>query len=257
MTAFLASLCALLGLAIGSFLNVVVWRVPRGESVVRPPSHCPGCAAPIAPRDNIPVVSWLLLRRACRSCGSPISARYPLVELSTAALFAAAAVRFGADPVLPAYLYLMAISVALALIDVDHKRLPNAIVLPSYPVAVALLAAGVLGDAGPDRLLAALLGGGALYAVYFALALAYPAGMGFGDVKLAGVLGLYLGWFGWAVWAVGLLAGFFSGGLAGVVLLVGGRAGRKTAIPYGPFMLVGALLAVFWGDPIADLWLAI
>ncbi len=245
----------LLGLLLGSFLNVVVWRVPRGESVVHPPSHCPNCGGSIGARDNVPVLSWLLLRGKCRHCNARISARYPLVELATAALFAVVAYRFGWSWELPAFLYLAAISVALALIDLDVKRLPNAIVLPSYPVVALLLLLpaavyGVWGD-----YLRALIGMVALFALYFVLAIVYPAGMGFGDVKLAGVLGLCLGWLGWAELAVGGFAGFLLGGVIGAVLMVVGRATRKSQIPFGPFMLVGAFLAVFWGEDLAALYL--
>ena len=243
--------CALLGLLVGSFLNVVVWRVPRGESVVRPPSACPACGTPVRPRDNVPVVSWLLLRRRCRDCGAPISARYPLVELSTAVLFAVMAERFGLDPVLPAFLYLAAVGLALALIDLDCKRLPNALTLPSYVVVPLLLAAAALGGSETGELVRALVGGAAMYAVYFALCFAYPAGMGFGDVKLAGVLGLYLGWLGWGAWTVGLFLGFLFGGVFGVLLIAARRGGRKTAVPFGPFMLGGALVAVLAGQELA------
>ncbi len=251
MTGLLVVGCTVLGLAVGSFLNVVVWRVPRGESVVRPASRCPSCAAPIRPRDNVPVLSWLLLRGRCRDCGEPISVRYPLVELLTAVVFVAMGLRFGASAELPAFLYLAAVGVALALVDLDVKRLPNALTLPSYVAGVVLL--GVAAYAGDDTgaLVRALLGMAALFTVYFALAFAYPAGMGFGDVKLAGVLGLYLGWLGWSSWTVGLLAGFFFGGAVGVALLLAGRAGRKSAIPFGPFMLLGALLSVLVGGPLA------
>ncbi len=252
MTALLAFGCGLLGLLIGSFLNVVIHRVPRGESVVRPPSHCPGCGNPVAPRDNVPLLSWLLLRGRCRHCGMRISVRYPLVEALTGILFALLAWRLGPTAALPAFLYLVAIGVALALIDLDVKRLPNVLTLPSYVVAPSLLLVAVLGEATLSDWLRALGGLAALYGVYFALAFAYPAGMGFGDVKLAGILGLYLGWLGWATWAVGLLAGFFLGGGAGILLLLLGRAGRKSAIPFGPFMLLGALIAVLFGSPIAS-----
>jgi leader peptidase (prepilin peptidase)/N-methyltransferase len=138
----LLALVVVLGLVLGSFLNVVVHRVPRGESVVRPPSACPGCGKHIRPRDNVPVLGWLLLRGRCRDCGQQISARYPLVELGCAGLFAALALRFGFDPVLPAYLYLAAVGLALALIDIDVRRLPDALTLPSYPVALVLLGLG-------------------------------------------------------------------------------------------------------------------
>ncbi|MDQ6648998.1 MAG: prepilin peptidase, partial [Actinomycetota bacterium] len=130
----LTVLCGIAGLLIGSFLNVVVWRVPRGQSVVRPASACPSCHVPIRARDNLPVAGWLVLRGRCRDCHEPISSRYPIVELATGVLFAVLAVRFGFDPVLPAFLYLGAVGLALALIDLDTRRLPNALTLPSYPV---------------------------------------------------------------------------------------------------------------------------
>ena len=255
MTVALALSCALVGLAIGSFLNVVVWRVPRGESVVSPPSACPGCETPIRPRDNVPVAGWLLLKGRCRDCDTRISPRYPAVELATAGLFAVMALRFGLDPVLPAYLYLVAVGLALALIDLDCKRLPDALTLPSYPVAIVLLAVAAVTGSDSGSLVRALLGGAAMYAVYFALCFAYPAGMGFGDVKLAGVLGLYTGWLGWGEWAVGLFSGFFLGGVFGIALILVKKGGRKTAVPFGPFMLVGVLLAVLVGQDLADAYL--
>ena len=252
----LVAFAAVLGLLIGSFLNVVVWRLPRGESLVRPPSHCPRCDTPIAPRDNIPVVSWLLLGRKCRHCGEPISARYPAVELLTAAVFAALAARVGLDWALPAFLYLGAVSVALALIDLDHKRLPNAITLPSYGVGIVLLGGAALLNDEPRALVRALAGMAILYAIYFLLVLAYPAGMGFGDVKLAGVLGLYLAYLGWSTWFVGWLLGFMLGGVFGVLAIVLRKASRKTQVPYGPFMIVGTLVGVWWGQAIADAYLS-
>lgn len=252
MTALLAVFAALVGLMIGSFLNVVVWRVPRGESVVSPPSACPGCGNPVRPRDNLPVLGWVLLRGRCRDCAAPISARYPLVEAGTGVLFAVLAVRFGADAVLPAYLYLAAVGVALALIDLDVRRLPDVIVLPSYVVTAALLGLASLLGSDSGELLRAGLGAAAMYAVYFALAFAYPAGMGFGDVKLAGVLGAYTAWLGWGAWAVGLFSGFLLGGLWGIGLVLAGRGGRKSKVPFGPFMLLGVLLAVLGGQGLAD-----
>ena len=254
MIAFVA-LSFSLGLLIGSFLNVVIWRVPRGESIAQPSSHCPDCGNPVRPRDNIPVVSWVLLRGRCRDCDAPISRRYPLVEAATGVVFAVMAVRFGFNPVLPAYLYLAAIGVALWMIDLDVKRLPNAIVLPSYVVASALLAvaSAVTGEWGD--LLRAGLGMAALYGFYFLLALIYPAGMGFGDVKLSGVLGLYLGYLGWAEVVTGGFLAFLLGGIAGIGLLLVRKAGRKSQIPFGPFMLLGALLAILWGGALADLYL--
>ncbi|GAB3597219.1 A24 family peptidase [Angustibacter peucedani] len=253
----LVVLAVVLGLVIGSFLNVVVWRVPRGESVVRPGSHCPRCGREIRGRDNVPVLSWLLLRGRCRDCGEPISIRYPLVEAVTGLLFGVVAWRIGLAWELPAYLYLVAISVALALIDVDVRRLPNAIVLPSYGVMGALLLLPAVVDGRWDDLLRGVVGGAVLFALYFLLAFINPRGMGFGDVKLAGVLGLALGFIGWGALAVGAFAGFLLGGLYGAVLMVAKRATRKSAIPFGPFMLAGALLAVLVGQRLADWYLQI
>ena len=250
-------LVAVTGLAVGSFLNVVIWRVPRGESVVRPPSACPGCGAQIRSRDNVPVLSWLLLRGRCRQCGTSIAVRYPLVELLTAALFVVVTLRFGFDPVLPAYLYLVAVGVALAAIDLDHRRLPDALTLPSYPVVAVLLGLGALLGSDSGDWLRAVLGGAAMFAVYFALCFAYPAGMGFGDVKLAGVLGMATAWIGWGPWAAGLFLGFLLGGVFGVLLMARGRGGRKTAVPFGPFMLAGALLAVLVGQRLAEAYLSL
>jgi leader peptidase (prepilin peptidase)/N-methyltransferase len=252
VTASLIVIAGVFGLLVGSFLNVVIWRVPRGESIVSPPSHCPGCNAPIAPRDNIPVISWLLLRGRCRHCATKISARYPLVELSTGLLFAALAAQLGPHADLPAFLYLGAIAVALAMIDIDTRRLPNAIVVPSYAVAAALLAGAAAAEGEWGHLLRAGLGAAALFGFYFLLVLVYPKGMGFGDVKLAGVLGLYLGWLGWGALAVGAFLAFLLGGVLGAALMALGRASRKTAIPFGPWMLAGALIAVFVGQRLAD-----
>jgi len=255
MIAFPLFVCALGGLLIGSFLNVVIWRVPRGESVVSPPSACPACGESIRPRDNVPVLGWLVLRGRCRDCGAHISARYPLVEAATAVLFVVLALRIGLTPELPAFLYLGAIGVALAMIDIDVKRLPNVIVLPSYVVAGLLLAVAAAVSGEWSDLLRALMGMVALYGFYFLLALIYPAGMGFGDVKLAGVLGLYLGWLGWAELVTGGFLGFLFGGVVGGALMAVRRAGRKSMIPFGPFMLAGALAAILGGGALADFYL--
>jgi leader peptidase (prepilin peptidase) / N-methyltransferase len=244
-----AVLAGVFGLAVGSFLNVVIHRVPRNESVLRPGSRCPHCGVAVRPWHNVPVAGWLWLRGRCAHCRAPIGLRYPLVEAGTAALFVAVAVRFGATAALPAYLYLAAVAVALALIDLDVRRLPDVIVLPSYVVGGALLLLGGHARAAPA--LRAVLAMAVLFAGYYALAFAYPGGMGFGDVKLAGLLGLYLGWLGWAAVAVGTFAAFAIGAVVGLGLLATGRAGRRTAIPFGPAMLAGALLALFVAQPVA------
>ena len=242
------------GLVIGSFLNVVVWRVPRGESIVTPPSACPRCGHRIRARDNVPVLSWLLLRARCRDCGAPISARYPLVELATGVLFVLVVLRIGWTAELPTYLYLAAIGLALALIDLDTHRLPDPIVLSAYPVlAVGLTAASwAHGDWG--SLLRAVIGGAVLWGLYFVL-LAIKGGMGFGDVKLAGVLGAGLAWLGWGTFVIGAFAAFLLGGLFGVALILAGRAGGKTKVPFGPWMVLGAAVGVAVGEPVWSAYL--
>jgi leader peptidase (prepilin peptidase)/N-methyltransferase len=245
------------GLLVGSFLNVVIWRVPRGESVVHPRSRCPSCDAPIRERDNVPLVSWLLLHGRCRDCGAPISSRYPLVELATGVLFALLAWKIGAHSALPAFLYLGAVGLALAVIDLDTHRLPNALTLPSYPIAVALLTVAALVDHRPGLLVLAAAGAAAFFALYALLWILYPGGMGLGDVKLAGVLGLYLGYLGWGAVAVGGFLGFGYGAVIGVALMAGRKAGRKSRIPFGPFMVAGALTAVFVGNAIAHAYLGL
>jgi leader peptidase (prepilin peptidase)/N-methyltransferase len=253
-----AALAGILGLAIGSFLNVVIYRVPAGESLVRPPSRCPSCGAAIRNRHNVPVVGWLVLRGRCYDCHAPISARYPLVELATGLLFAFVTLRIldlHLGAAVPAYLYFVAAGIALTMIDVDHKRLPNAIVLPSYGVLAALLvaASAYTGDWG--ALGRAAIGAGALFLFYFGLAAVYPAGMGLGDVKLAFILGGMLAYLSWRTFAVGAFGGFLLGSVGGVVLLVTGRGTRKSEIPFGPYMIAAAVIAVFVANPVADAYL--
>lgn len=244
-------LSSVVGLVIGSFLNVVVWRVPQGLSVVRPRSACPSCGHPIRPYDDIPVVSWLVLRGRCRDCGSPISVRYPLVELGCAALFGIMAWRFGADWQLLAYLYFAAVGLALALIDLDTKRLPDVLTLPSLAVGPALLGLAAVLDHHSGAFLRALIGFAAVGAFYFVVWFAYPKGMGFGDVKLAPTVGAYLGWVSYGATVVGVFLGFLYGGIVGIGVITLTKSGRKTKIPFGPFMLAGALTALFVGKDIA------
>lgn len=249
-------LAFLFGALIGSFLNVVIWRVPRGESIVRPGSACPHCARPIAWYDNIPIVSWLMLRARCRHCGGRIGIRYPLVEAGTAVLFALVAVGavYDAFPaaLTPALLFWAAIGIALTLIDLDHHRLPDVITLPAYPVTALLLvlASSLTGEWG--RMLQALIGLVVLGGLYLLLALAYPAGMGLGDVKLSGSLGMLLAWLGWPQLIVGGFSAFVVGGVIGVALMLIGRAGRKSGVPFGPFMLIGAAIGLTAGPALAD-----
>lgn len=264
-------IAALLGLVIGSFLNVVIYRVPLRQSIVSPPSACPGCGHPIRWYDNVPLVSWLVLRGKCRDCGAAISARYPLVELATALFFALVASLFlptildsatagtlvAAVLALVAYLYLAAISVALSLIDLDTHRLPNVIVLPAYLVGAVLLAASAVLSGDLSALLRAAIGGAVLGVAYLLMAVVAPGGMGFGDVKLAGVLGIFLGWIGWGALVVGSIAAFLLGGIFGIILIVAKRGGRKTAIPFGPWMLLGAWIGIVAGEPVWTSYLSL
>ena len=194
---------AVLGLLIGSFLNVVIWRVPRAESIVSPPSACPSCGHPLRARDNIPVLSWLLLRGRCRDCGDPISKRYPLVELTTAVLFAVMSIGIPVEA-LPAYLWLTAAGVALSVIDIDHKRLPNAIVYPTAVVVGVWLVGTSLVTGEPELAVRTVLAGLALFAFYLLLALVYPAGLGLVYAKPRLVLGFGLGWLSCRQWLSGL-----------------------------------------------------
>lgn len=255
-----AVIAVVLGAAVGSFLNVVIYRVPAGESVVRPASHCPACGAPIRARHNIPVLSYLLLRGRCADCRAPISIRYPLVELATALLFGGL-VLFGWSrgliPLLPALLYLAAVGLALALIDIDAHRLPNAIVLPAYPVLAVLLVGAAWWSGDWWALTRAALGALALFGFYLLLVLVYPAGMGWGDVKLAGVLGAALGYVGWSSLVVGAFAGFLIGGIVAVGMIAMHRATGKTALPFGPFMILGAAVGIVWGGSAAAAYLGV
>jgi leader peptidase (prepilin peptidase)/N-methyltransferase len=239
--------CGLAGLAIGSFLNVVIYRVPLGLSVVSPPSACPGCEAPIRPIDNVPVLSWLLLRGRCRSCGMRISARYPLVELSTALLFVATAARFGAKWCLPAYLVLGAGLLALALIDAERMLLPKRIVYPaSIGVAALLLLASVATPWWRGLWVGALCAA-AWLALFLVLHLVSPRSLGFGDVRLAPLLGFSLGWLGVWYCLYGFIAANLLGALVGGALILSKRRSHSEPIPYGIYLAIGAELAILSG----------
>ena len=251
--AWLRALIALpFGLAIGSFMTVVVSRVPAGESVIRPRSRCPGCGAEIANRDNVPVVSWVLLGGRCRGCGERISVSYPLLELSTAALVVAAAVvyeRFWVAVMMAAFLALMP---AISWIDIRHRIIPNRITYPAFLGFAAFVVLAWLFDGGTDPV-RALIGSLSYAGVLFLVAL-ISRGMGMGDVKLALVIGLVLGSLGLRFVGVAAAAAVVFGGLGGIVALAAGRD-RKAMIPFGPYMAVGAVVAAFWGEPIADWYL--
>jgi len=243
MTVAFAAFGGLGGLLVGSFLNVVAYRLPRHESLVYPGSHCPSCNVPIKAYDNVPVLGWLLLRGRCRSCHAQISARYPLIEALTAALAVAVVLVKGSPHDIALGLVLVGVLVPVSLIDLDHRIIPNRILAPAAIAAVAIgLATRPAGV--PEQLIAGAAAGGFL----LLFALAYPQGMGMGDVKLAAVMGLFLG----RSVAVALLAGVLAGAVLGGVIMarVGVAAGRKTAVPFGPFLAFGGLVGLLVGPQI-------
>jgi leader peptidase (prepilin peptidase)/N-methyltransferase len=243
-----AILAAVLGAVVGSFLNVVVYRLPRGESLLAPGSHCTSCAAPIKPYDNVPVLAWIWLRGRCRACGAPISPRYPLVEAATSALcLAVVLARFSLAHTLLG-LVLVLVLVPVTLIDLDHHIIPNRITLPSAVAALAL-GASLNWSGEPERLLAGAAAGGFLLLA----ALVYPRGMGMGDVKLAAVLGLFLG----REVAAAMFAALIAAVCVGVVMLARAKpADRATmGVPFGPFLAFGGLVGLFAGHAIVGAYL--
>jgi leader peptidase (prepilin peptidase)/N-methyltransferase len=235
-----------IGAIIGSFLNVVIHRLPRGESLSRPGSHCSSCGASVAPYDNVPVLSWLLLRGRCRDCAASISARYPLVEVLTAVLLAAVVAARGFVPELALWLPLVAGLVACAAIDLEHRLIPNRITGP----LAALGLAGAIAVRGDEAVELAAAGAGA-FVFLLIPALLRPGGMGMGDVKLAGVIGLFLG-----VWVIpALLVAFTAGSLVGGFLIAReGPGARKRAVPFGPFLALGAVVGLLAGPELIDLY---
>jgi len=246
---------AFAGLLVGSFLNVIAYRVPAAMSVVRPPSRCPSCEAEIRARDNIPVLSWIVLRGHCRDCGAPISLRYPVVEAATGALFGASAAVIGLSWVLPAYLWFAALTLVLSIVDLDHKRLPNRILYPGTVVGAVLLTLGSAADGSLGAMPRALGGGAGYFALLLLVALAARGGFGMGDVKLAFVLGLFTAFRSWEALGVAVFGAFALGGAASIVLLLLGRARRKDSIPFGPWLVLGSWVAIAVGDAIADWYL--
>jgi leader peptidase (prepilin peptidase) / N-methyltransferase len=246
--AYAAVLAGVFGLLLGSFINVVAYRLPRGESLAFPGSHCPACDAAIKPYDNVPVLSWLWLKGRCRACRGSISARYPIVEAATAALLVAVILAKGAERDAWLGLAFVLLLVPVTLIDLDHRIIPNRLMLIG---AVASIAIVLVTDRGSltEHLIAAGAAGGFLLVA----ALAYPAGMGMGDVKLAGVMGLFLGRAVGPAMLVALVAGSVVG--AAIIAHKGAAEGRKTAIPFGPYLAFGGLVGLFAGDALADWYL--
>jgi leader peptidase (prepilin peptidase)/N-methyltransferase len=241
-----AAIAAPLGLLIGSFLNVVAYRLPRGESLLWPASHCPGCEQPIKPYDNVPVLSWLLLRGKCRNCGIHISPRYPAIELLTAVAFGAIVLLNGVDTDLVWELPFAAMLIAVAGIDLEHRIIPNKVMLPSAVFALATAIA-----LRPDDLYELSAAGAGAFAAFLLAALAYPAGMGMGDVKLAGVMGFFLG----IAVIPALFIAFLTGTVVGVAVIAKhGASGRKKGVPFGPFLAFGGLVGLLFGADLIDLY---
>jgi leader peptidase (prepilin peptidase)/N-methyltransferase len=254
MTAARVIAFALAGLLFGSFLTVVVHRTPRRESPIRGRSRCPSCGRTIEARDNIPLVSYALLRGRCRQCRARISPEYPITELATAGLFTGAAIAFRDTYVAGVIALFLAVLLAVALTDVHARIIPNAVVLPSLVLfAVALVAGRLLGR--PLNLVGAAIGLVAFGGGLLAVALIRPGGMGMGDVKLAGLIGMVLGALGLRYVAVAAGLAILAGGAGAVVALVAGRS-RKAAIPFGPFLVAGAVAAALWGSRIAEAYLS-
>jgi leader peptidase (prepilin peptidase)/N-methyltransferase len=247
MLAVTAALGGILGAALGSFLNVVIWRLPRGESVVAPPSACPGCGVHIRAYDNVPVLSWFILRGRCRDCATTISPRYPAVEVLTAALVIGVILVKGADPDALLGLTFVLLLVPVAFIDLDHRIIPNRLMLAGALLAPVLVLITEPADM-VEHLIAAVAAGGFLLAA----AVARPGGMGMGDVKLAGVMGLFLGHDVGPAMLVALVAGSLVGG---VIIARHGTAGRKTAVPFGPFLALGGVIGLLAGEPMIDFYL--
>lgn len=245
---FPLTLLFILGAVTGSFLNVCIYRLPRKGSVVSPGSYCPRCDLPVRWYDNVPLLSYLWLKGRCRNCGERISVRYPLVELLNAVLYLLAGLKFGIEPaLLPALLFISAL-IVIFFIDIEFYIIPNVIVLPV--AAVGLAAAIAL---NPGRWYEYLIAGLVSAAFFFIVVMLKPGGMGMGDVKMAGMMGFFLGW----PVTVALFTGFLLGAVTGVALIIAGRKGRKSRLPFGPFLAIGALVALFFGEFLLETYLGL
>ena len=235
------------GLVVGSFCNVVIYRLPQGESIISPGSRCPSCRTPIRPWDNIPLISYLLLRGRCRACKEPFSLRYPSVELVSGVLYVLLWFKLGFNMPFAVYAALTSTLLTVALIDYDHKIIPNTITLPGLVIGLGLSLWG-LPITPLTSLLGILLGG----VFFYLIALVSKGGMGGGDIKLIAMIGAFLGWQG-AFFTI--LSGALLGSLVGVSLMVMGKKGRKDKVPFGPFLSVGAILFILWGDDLIHWYL--
>jgi len=249
----LACAC-IVGAVVGSFVNVCIWRLPAGESIVSPPSHCPHCGNHIRAYDNIPILSYLLLGGRCRACRTRISARYPAVEALTAAGFALVAHQFGPTPEAAAAALFLAALIVISFIDLDHQIIPDVISLPGIVVGLLLAVAGI-GPTWRDSVLGILLGGGTLWAVAAGYeALTGREGMGGGDIKLLAMVGAFIGWRGVIVT---LMIGSFTGAAVGLALMIARGADSRLPIPFGPFLAFGAACGLFFGDSAVNWYLGL
>jgi leader peptidase (prepilin peptidase) / N-methyltransferase len=249
--------CAVAGLVIGSFLTVVVDRVPKGGSVMSPPSRCSSCGLRLGPRDLVPVLSWVALRGKCRQCGTKIGAEPVVVELVTAALFVLMAVRFDdLRAAIPAYCILAATLVAQTWIDLRTQRLPREITYTGVALGGVALAVAAVVIGEPERIWMAALGAGIALVTMGAIYTLSRGGMGDGDVRLAPLLGMFLGWLNPGIVLPGLFFGFIAGAVVGVAMMATDRAGRRSAVPFGPFLALGTVVAIFVGQHFVDLVLA-
>ena len=263
MSALGVTFTGILGLIFGSFGTVAAWRIPRRENIVAGRSHCPRCGAMITALENVPVLSWVFLRGRCRHCGNPISIRYPLIELTTGVLFALSAAKFGWSIETFVFAAFFWVLVVLTVIDLDHKLLPNRVVYPAFVAGWGGLVAAAIAADDTDRLLDAAIGaaifGGTFFVIFVVADWYYGRkglnAFGFGDVKLAFVLGTFLGYLRIALVPLGMMLAFFLGAVISIAIMAVTRASTKLEVPFGPYLALGTVLTVFIGDPIVD-WYA-
>jgi leader peptidase (prepilin peptidase)/N-methyltransferase len=253
--AALYAIVAVLGLVVGSFLNVCIWRIPRKQSIVRPSSRCPSCGAPIRPWDNIPVLSYVLLGGKCRYCRAKISGRYPLVETLNAALYLMVLYRFGPGWYTPLYFAFVSAAVVISFIDLDFQIIPDSITLAGIPiglVAGALLLPDPFSRMDLLGLRASALGAAAGFGLFYAVAYLSRGGMGGGDIKMMAMVGAVTGWKGVLLTT---FLGSFAGSVIGIFLMIFKGKGRKTRIPFGPFLALGAVLTLLLGQELLGWYL--
>jgi leader peptidase (prepilin peptidase)/N-methyltransferase len=252
-----AIILGIFGLMMGSFANVVIYRVPQGRSIVRPASACPACGAPVRSWDNIPVISWLVLRGRCRDCHARISVRYPVIEALVGALFAGVGLRFGLSWTGVGEAALAAGLVVLAFIDLDHMLLPKKIVYATMTIVATVFVAGAATGTQWHRLLVAAISAVVPWALFFVINFIAPRALGFGDVRLALLIGFGLGWLGAGYALLGFLVASVLGSVVGLTMIALGKAGRRTPIPFGTFLAAGAMVAVLAGAPVVNWYAAL